>query len=386
MWKKKSSSKLIAFVIILSLMLSGCFFFSSEEVSAASHTHTYKLVKTKQSTCAKKGYKLYKCKKCDKTKKTYLKKKDHSLKLYKTKKTTEKCSTTTTKYYKCKKCSYKLTKWNTSYDHTYKVTKKVQPTYSTNGCIYYKCKTCGYSRTQTLKNLSSRLTAVPSGGTVTLNKAAFEIETITAPEENTFGEYYEKAKAVYDAVLDGDSYIILEQDSSDKEKEFYNSVRREMLDYGYTLSRTIYSNEPLQYKYDISDISADYAKELLARDYVYKACTSAGIKTGMTKKEAVVRMDCWICSHLSYKVNEKDYYDAFLAGEGKCYAYARMFGKMCEICDIQEQKVMNSSGTHMWNKVKFGSTWYHVDVCWCDTGGDIGEYLLSKNIWSNHKY
>ena len=38
---------------------------------------------------------------------------------------------------------------------------------------------------------------------------------------------------------------------------------------------------------------------------------------------------------------------------------------------------------HAWNKVKIGSEWFYIDVCWNDSSNP-NRYLLSKTLWNDH--
>ena len=53
--------------------------------------------------------------------------------------------------------------------------------------------------------------------------------------------------------------------------------------------------------------------------------------------------------------------------------------------------VSNPTMTHIWNKVKIGGKWYHIDTCWDDAGSKSNRkyFLLSgskMNKVKGHKF
>lgn len=53
-----------------------------------------------------------------------------------------------------------------------------------------------------------------------------------------------------------------------------------------------------------------------------------------------------------------------------CEGYARAFQLLCQKVGITATVVSSTSGNHMWNNVKYGTTWTGVDVTWDDGAGD----------------
>jgi len=388
----------------------------------AAHTHKYtKLIKTKASTCTTQGYKQYKCKSCKSTKKVYIAKKEHNYKCYKvvdstctktgkyyyectvcttkTTKTIDKkshdwncyktvdatCSKTGKQYFKCSVCSG--TKSSTIYkkEHYYKLVKTKKPTSTKTGYESYKCTNCSSTHKTTIPKKTSSTT---SGNKITLKRIT-KITTVVKPTQKIYGIHYDNAMLLYNAVLDGKTEIILSFNSKSDEDKFNRLCREYMIDYAYSLRPEEYDmTETVSYKYDIFKISNDIIKEREGHNFAFNSCLKAGLYNGMPQKTAVIKTNAWICKNLKYKVNNKNYYDAFKCGYGQCHAYAQMFEEMCKTANMSVKYVSGiaNGGSHAWNKVKIGSTWYWVDVCWNDTGGGSQtEYLLSKTLWSNHK-
>lgn len=125
-------------------------------------------------------------------------------------------------------------------------------------------------------------------------------------------------------------------------------------------------------------------------EMAYSACMKAGLKNGMSEKEAVKRINDWICRHMTYELNYGDAIVGFNTGKGQCCTYAGMFKEMCEIVGIRCQSVSgyaqgspNQWEGHEWNRVKIGGTWYYIDVTWNDSLNSK-DYYLSQKLWANH--
>lgn len=70
-------------------------------------------------------------------------------------------------------------------------------------------------------------------------------------------------------------------------------------------------------------------------------------------------------------------YGALVPGEAVCDGYARAFQLLCRQTGIEATVVEGTAGQddqaetgHMWNCVRPGGTWYHVDVTWDDTDNE----------------
>lgn len=373
--------KVITILLMMSVFCTMGLALNSEPVSAA-HTHSYKVVKTKASTCKKAGYKIYKCKKCSAKKKVTLKKKAHSYKCYKTKSST--CTKNGTKYYKCKNCSAKKTTKIAKKSHSYKLYKTVEPTYSSVGYKYYKCS-CGATTKKTIAKLS-----VAEGSKITLNKPQGMV--FKEPLEEDFGEKYEMAMQFYNRLMaNNDEELVIKFGSKDEAYAFNDLLEEKVLCGRYPpVGYLIVSGTNVRYEYtNLDTFYEDQAERVADEEYIYNCCKKAGLYNGMTERTAVKKMNTWICDNMSYKIVGGDFITAFKNKKGKCSHYALMFEAMCEVANIDCKFVSGhtkggSSEGHAWNKVKIGSTWYWIDVCWNDTGGSRTKYLLSKTLWSSH--
>ena len=69
------------------------------------------------------------------------------------------------------------------------------------------------------------------------------------------------------------------------------------------------------------------------------------------------------------------------SGYAVCGGYAFLFRDICDIAELPCE-VVNGKATwlsaedvgHVWNAVQYSGNWYHLDVCWDDTGDGEGTY------------
>lgn len=83
---------------------------------------------------------------------------------------------------------------------------------------------------------------------------------------------------------------------------------------------------------------------------------------------------------------------AFFYRHGSCTSYARLFAYIAQECGYECKLVI--SKTHMWNMVKVGNQWYHVDVTFDDSAkenhissiSEDGETVSWGDITVSHMY
>ena len=220
----------------------------------------------------------------------------------------------------------------------------------------------------------------------------------TAPSESDFGEHYDKAVAVYNAIINKQETIEIVFDvegTSDSisgaSTEVCGEVQILWENFRNTFNSKVLNNtvelETFQESYYSGKIIIwsekiyPYLEEnLTSSDIYYESNISAGLYNGMSEKEAVKAINSWICKKLSYSESNSDAGTAVKTGKGNCAAYAELFEGMCNNAGIQNRYhsgfANNGSfvGAHAWNSVCLNGTWYYVDVCWNDTTNN--KYLL----------
>lgn len=122
---------------------------------------------------------------------------------------------------------------------------------------------------------------------------------------------------------------------------------------------------------------SDYETEIFANDYVIDNCDYV---SGATMCHSA--------------------YGALVNGQAVCDGYSKAFQVICTklgvecvgingLCpEFNEENGENSDEGHMWNCVKVGGEWYHVDVTWNDGDSHIQRYLYlnmtTDEIKKNH--
>lgn len=67
-------------------------------------------------------------------------------------------------------------------------------------------------------------------------------------------------------------------------------------------------------------------------------------------------------------------YGALVKGKALCEGYAKAFSYLCNLAGIENVIVTGVTDVpHMWNMVKLGGNWYHVDVTWDDPNDKLHE-------------
>lgn len=96
-----------------------------------------------------------------------------------------------------------------------------------------------------------------------------------------------------------------------------------------------------------------------------------GINKTMTQREAIERINEWMCANLQYDYSYKSRtaMEMLEYRHGTCAAYAHLFRDLCSAIGIQVdyQAGENKEGSHAWNRVLFSDgSLYYVDTCWND--------------------
>ncbi len=79
--------------------------------------------------------------------------------------------------------------------------------------------------------------------------------------------------------------------------------------------------------------------------------------------------------------NIYDAYGVLVKGTGVCESYSRAFEYICQRMGVDNILVNGVSDDvpHMWNMIKFGDEWYHIDLTW-DDGDDGNIYYDYFNV------
>jgi len=161
-----------------------------------------------------------------------------------------------------------------------------------------------------------------------------------------------------------------------------NLVQYEKYDISYKRRGDIVTG--IEYKYDKA--KAAKASKLTPRfNSILK-----GAKKKKGTRAKVIYVNSRMCKLASYDyktIRNKDAglpysrdaffaYGFFVKKKAVCSGYAQAFSAIMYQLGIPCTDV--SSGGHIWNKVKIGNTWYHVDVTWNDCQKNKTKYLLKR--------
>ena len=91
----------------------------------------------------------------------------------------------------------------------------------------------------------------------------------------------------------------------------------------------------------------------------------------MTKLEKALFVHDYLIANTRYKDSENDKYcmsewGVLLKGRGNCQGYSLTYGIIMKKLGIPVRYVSSKDMGHMWNLIKLGGSWYHVDVTWDD--------------------
>lgn len=95
------------------------------------------------------------------------------------------------------------------------------------------------------------------------------------------------------------------------------------------------------------------------------------VKPGMDSVEKALVLHDYLIQNTQYLEKEsKEYryseWGVFLKGRANCQGYSMAYGILMQEVGIPVRYVVSEEMLHMWNQIKIGGKWYHVDVTWDD--------------------
>ncbi len=194
-------------------------------------------------------------------------------------------------------------------------------------------------------------------------------------------EYDNRMKPIYDDVVDtltnfdSKSYLPLTI-SIDDYARVLETVRCEQLMFFYLESRavgnfnsSINTFEMLfKYKYSIREVNIMLMQtEAAAKEIVAQT-------DGMSDYEKLKFFHDYLVLNVESSTEDEfadSVYGALVEKKALCEGFAKAYSYLCNIAGIENMIVTGTTDVpHMWNMVKLGENWYHVDVGW-DKPADI---------------
>ncbi len=147
-------------------------------------------------------------------------------------------------------------------------------------------------------------------------------------------------------------------------------IRHEQLAYTQVADRTLDFNADNQtfeivytYRFTADEISSmNIASEKAAKDIISQ------LTPDMDDYEKLKFLHDYIvlnCSTSTADPYSDTIYGTLVRKKARCEGYAKAFSYLCNLAGIENVIVTGYTGVaHMWNMVKLGGNWYHVDVTW----------------------
>ena len=117
---------------------------------------------------------------------------------------------------------------------------------------------------------------------------------------------------------------------------------------------------------------------------IYNAALEAAYKeaipdaTGMSDVQKARALHDYLCQHVQYDSSTSYKYTAYGAivnGLAVCQGYTLAYAALLDKAGISNGLCKSDAMNHIWNYVKIGSYWYHVDVTWDDPTYDRDGYV-----------
>lgn len=235
---------------------------------------------------------------------------------------------------------------------------------------------CRNSRSDGIHVYSNGTSAVIAGEQEvysTPGNAEFYVPEGMATDYYSLTALTDAEKEVYDNVLNDlgnlRERVPLEVDSTILQKVL-NTIRVEQLAYFLISDRGIDVNKETQqfniwykYRFTADEISSmNIASERAAREIMEQ------ITPDMDDYEKLKYFHNYLvlnCENDTESPYSDTIYGALVQKKALCEGYAKAFSYLCNLAGIENTIVTGETTVpHMWNMVKLGGNWYHVDVTW----------------------
>ena len=168
--------------------------------------------------------------------------------------------------------------------------------------------------------------------------------------------------------------------------DFVGNITDDFPQYAGNYSRSVsFGKGKITFEYKVNTAKIKNNAKLAKK--INSIANGAKKKKGVKNKVKYINKQmCKICryDYDTYRHNKKASDQAYTAygclvrGKAVCSGYAKAFHTICVQCGIQDKYAYGKN--HIWNKVKVGKKWLHVDVTWNDCTHST-KYLLK----SSHK-
>jgi len=131
------------------------------------------------------------------------------------------------------------------------------------------------------------------------------------------------------------------------------------------------------YRYPLSSIPNRVKKFEAAVDEVVAYASQSSTQVGQ-----LLRTFDYFCGNFEYDLTYTNYRpdELFATGTGVCNAYTLAYGAVLNRLGFTHETTTSRAMNHIWNLVKVGGKWYHIDSTWGDPVPDMPLRVNHKNF------
>lgn len=271
--------------------------------------------------------------------------------------------------------------------------KKLKPKASSTSSSN-NTKTSGVKPNATINKQKQHASIVSSG-----KRVYFKDTTAIRNASDKFPEYKELCQFIYNfyTVNSSTFQYSLPVDKDTTESQIENLLK-EIYHYMF-VNYDFYSNDISVFRrnhgdnYEMSITILPYLHDEYVEMKEINQWTKNKGYLGLTESQVISRLNAYLRDKTNY---DYSYADISYTVKGilynkkaVCAGYAEFFKSVCDNLGISCKYISGTAdngesvGSHAWNRVKIGNTWYYIDTCWnaCLKNND---YYLSKTLWSDH--
>lgn len=243
---------------------------------------------------------------------------------------------------------------------------------------------------QTISAAESTLSVTVTEAEITDINAPYKFkERILRPYSYT--QLDEKGKYIYDKIIEAisenksridfdSSYPVTADDYCAAYQLLYNDENAiyyidTNMQYAVNSSTKNIASANLYYKYSANEINRmQKAVDAEADKLIDK------ITPSMTEYDIVKYFYDYLAENVVYDENAENcrsIYGVFVDKKAICSGYSKAFSYLCDKVGISTILVTGDADgiPHMWNMVKIGGEWYHIDVTYAVTDSNLGKYV-----------
>lgn len=182
-----------------------------------------------------------------------------------------------------------------------------------------------------------------------------------------------------------ESEVLLDFDwTYDEYQTVITAIENTYFRYAGTIHTSYSTFDGDEYKLQVTLTRENFNKNKEMENLIANAINSC-VYNGMSERDAIIAINNYVCNLITYDEGYGDAYSAFTTGRGRCSSYAACVKAMCDYVGIECREIEGQAngGSHAWNQVKIGGTWYYTDACWNDSTNN--EYMFSSTLWSDHQ-